>query len=216
MKSPLAESEPRPADRGDAARRAVRRLDRRLRSGSRRSVCDMPKARRRRCFPRGPPDLVAGVQPLGRPRACSTASERRRAREARHHRADPPRRADPLRHGRAASGGGARGLAVLAMPPHAAARRCGSSIETVDGIWYAAGDKATDFSFYTKRATLAALYGAAVLYWLDDRSPGFTDTERFVDRRLADLRPRGASFAPASTRRAGAVSRTLPLFPRAR
>ncbi|HEX5319198.1 MAG TPA: COQ9 family protein, partial [Stellaceae bacterium] len=77
-------------------------------------------------------------------------------------------------------------LVVLAMPPHAAlAARL--VYETVDGIWYAAGDKAADFSFYTKRATLAALYGAAVLYWLDDRSEGFTDTERFVDRRLDDL-----------------------------
>ena len=29
--------------------------------------------------------------------------------------------------------------------------------ETVDGIWYAVGDQATDFSFYTKRASLAEL-----------------------------------------------------------
>ncbi len=44
----------------------------------------------------------------------------------------------------------------------------------------------TDFSFYTKRLTLAAIYGAAVLYWLDDRSEGFADTRAFLDRRLAD------------------------------
>ena len=48
---------------------------------------------------------------------------------------------------------------------------------TVDAIWYAAGDSATDFNFYTKRGLLAAVYGATMLYWLDDRSPDCTDTD---------------------------------------
>ncbi|HYM73279.1 MAG TPA: COQ9 family protein [Stellaceae bacterium] len=80
-----------------------------------------------------------------------------------------------------------RGLAVLALPPHAA---LGARLvyETVDGIWYAAGDAATDFSFYTKRATLAGIYGAALLYWLDDRSEGFVETRAFIDRRFVDLK----------------------------
>jgi ubiquinone biosynthesis protein COQ9 len=59
--------------------------------------------------------------------------------------------------------------------------------ETVDGLWYGVGDSSTDFSFYTKRATLAGIYAAAVLYWLDDRSPDGVATDAFVDRRLADL-----------------------------
>ena len=64
-----------------------------------------------------------------------------------------------------------RGMTVLAMPQNAP---LGLRLlyETVDGIWYAAGDNSTDFSFYTKRASLAAIYGAAMLFWLDDRSPG--------------------------------------------
>ena len=78
-----------------------------------------------------------------------------------------------------------RALTVLALPQHAplAARLV---YETVDGVWYAAGDSASDFSFYTKRLTLAAIYGAVVLYWLDDRSEGFADTRAFLDRRLGD------------------------------
>ena len=77
-------------------------------------------------------------------------------------------------------------LAVLAQPQHAAlALRL--LYETVDGIWYAAGDSATDFSFYTKRMTLAGIYAATVLYWLEDRSPGFADTRAFLDRRLGDV-----------------------------
>jgi ubiquinone biosynthesis protein COQ9 len=80
-----------------------------------------------------------------------------------------------------------RALSVLAMPPHAA---LGARLlyETVDGIWYAVGDGATDFSFYTKRATLAGIYSATLLYWLEDRSEGFADTKAFLDRRLAELR----------------------------
>jgi len=77
-----------------------------------------------------------------------------------------------------------RALGVLALPPNAAlAARL--VYETVDAIWYAAGDMATDFSFYTKRATLFGIYCSAMLYWLEDRSEGFADTRAFIDRRLA-------------------------------
>jgi ubiquinone biosynthesis protein COQ9 len=78
-----------------------------------------------------------------------------------------------------------RALTILALPQNAPlAMRL--LYETVDGIWYAAGDSATDFSFYTKRATLAAIYAATLFYWLEDRSPGFADTRAFLDRRLAE------------------------------
>jgi ubiquinone biosynthesis protein COQ9 len=77
-----------------------------------------------------------------------------------------------------------RALSVLALPRHAL---LGLRLlyETVDGIWYAAGDRATDFSFYTKRATLAAIYAATLFYWLDDSSSDFSDTRAFLERRLA-------------------------------
>jgi ubiquinone biosynthesis protein COQ9 len=80
-----------------------------------------------------------------------------------------------------------RALSVLAMPPHAL---LGLRLlyETVDAIWYAAGDRATDFSFYTKRATLGGIYSATLLYWLDDRSDDFAATQAFLDRRLGELR----------------------------
>jgi ubiquinone biosynthesis protein COQ9 len=83
-------------------------------------------------------------------------------------------------------------LAVLALPQHTplALRLL---YETVDGIWYAAGDSATDFSFYTKRATLAGIYAATLLYWLEDRSAGFADTRAFLDRRLGDVARIGAA-----------------------
>lgn len=79
-----------------------------------------------------------------------------------------------------------RALSVLALPPHAV---LGLRLlyDTVDGIWYAAGDASTDFSFYTKRATLAGVYTGTLMYWLEDRSDDFGDTRSFIDRRLADV-----------------------------
>lgn len=58
---------------------------------------------------------------------------------------------------------------------------------TVDDMWYAAGDTATDFSFYTKRGTLAGVYASTLLYWLDDRSEDAAETWTFLDRRIADV-----------------------------
>ena len=58
---------------------------------------------------------------------------------------------------------------------------------TVDAMWYAAGDRATDFSFYTKRALLAGVHGATGLFWLADRSEGLAETWAFLDRRIDDV-----------------------------
>jgi ubiquinone biosynthesis protein COQ9 len=79
-----------------------------------------------------------------------------------------------------------RALAILALPQHTP---LGLRLlyETVDAMWYVAGDSATDFSFYTKRLSLAAIWAATVLYWLEDRSEDFVETRAFVARRLADL-----------------------------
>jgi ubiquinone biosynthesis protein COQ9 len=77
-------------------------------------------------------------------------------------------------------------LSFLALPTNAPlGAKC--LYRTVDAIWYAAGDKATDFSFYTKRALLAGVYSATVLYWLNDKSEGFAETWTFLDRRIADV-----------------------------
>jgi ubiquinone biosynthesis protein COQ9 len=79
-----------------------------------------------------------------------------------------------------------RALTVLALP-HNAPLSLRLLYETVDRMWYAAGDTATDFNFYTKRGLLAGVYAATTLYWLDDRSPDAADTHAFLDRRLADV-----------------------------
>ncbi len=79
-----------------------------------------------------------------------------------------------------------RALSFLAMPQNALlAMRC--VYHTVDAIWHAAGDTATDWNFYNKRGLLAAVYSTTVLYWLEDGSEGFADTWSFLDRRIADV-----------------------------
>ncbi len=84
-----------------------------------------------------------------------------------------------------------RALAVLALPRNAAAAaRC--TARTVDAIWHVAGDTAADFSWYTKRATLAAIYAATLLYWLRDMSEDDAATLAFLDRRLAGIGRVGA------------------------
>lgn len=78
-----------------------------------------------------------------------------------------------------------RALAVLAVP-FSAGVALAALYRTVDAIWYAAGDTATDFNFYTKRGLLAGVYSATVLYWLEDKSEGQENTWQFLSRRIDD------------------------------
>ncbi len=79
-----------------------------------------------------------------------------------------------------------RTLAYLALPGHGRLA-AGGLARTVDRIWRAAGDQATDFNFYTKRGLLAGVYAATVLYWLDDDSEDNADTWAFLERRIGDV-----------------------------
>jgi ubiquinone biosynthesis protein COQ9 len=76
-----------------------------------------------------------------------------------------------------------RALSYLAMPQNGSAGlRC--TYRTVNEMWYAAGDRSTDFSFYTRRGLLAGVYASTVLCWLTDQSEDCSDTWGFLDRRI--------------------------------
>jgi ubiquinone biosynthesis protein COQ9 len=79
-----------------------------------------------------------------------------------------------------------RALGLLSLP-HNAPLAAAMGWRTIDAIWYAAGDTATDFNYYTKRGLLAGVYSATVLYWLEDKSEGQQATWEFLDRRIADV-----------------------------
>ncbi len=79
-----------------------------------------------------------------------------------------------------------RALAVLAMP-HNALDGARLAWRSADRIWRLAGDRATDFSHYSKRAILVGVYGSSTLVFLDDASDGLAGTTAFLDRRIGDV-----------------------------
>ena len=79
-----------------------------------------------------------------------------------------------------------RAMAVMAMPHHAAASlRLGWG--SADAMWRLAGDTATDYNHYTKRAILAGVYAATLAVFVDDHSEAKAETAAFLDRRIEGI-----------------------------
>lgn len=79
-----------------------------------------------------------------------------------------------------------RAVAILAMPRNAAhAARLGW--RSADRMWRLAGDTATDYNHYTKRAMLAGVYAATIAVFLDDQSEGQAETRAFLARRIENI-----------------------------
>lgn len=76
-----------------------------------------------------------------------------------------------------------RGTTLFALPQHAV-EGAKAIWGTADRIWTALGDTSIDINWYTKRATLTAVYGSTVLYWLGDDSSDHHATWEFLDRRI--------------------------------
>ncbi len=56
-----------------------------------------------------------------------------------------------------------------------------------DVMWRAAGDTATDYNHYSKRAILGSVYGATALIFVNDESEDWTDTRAFLARRIEGI-----------------------------
>lgn len=79
-----------------------------------------------------------------------------------------------------------RALAVMAMPQNlAASTRLGW--RSADRMWRLAGDTATDFNHYSKRAILAGIYAATLNLFARDASEDKADTRAFLDRRIEGI-----------------------------
>jgi ubiquinone biosynthesis protein COQ9 len=162
----------------------------------------MPEAEAEALFPRGAADMVAQFSDWADRRMLASAAEGLETMKVRDRIATLVRaRLAVLEPHREAA---RRGLSVLALPQNAA---LGARLlyRTVDSAWYAAGDTATDWNFYTKRGLLAGVVAATMLYWLDDRSPESADTDAFLMRRLDD-----AMRIPKATARLREVADRLP------
>ncbi|PTB62474.1 ubiquinone biosynthesis protein COQ9 [Trichoderma citrinoviride] len=84
-------------------------------------------------------------------------------------------------------------LAVMAQPsylPKSLAELAALS----DDIWFLAGDKAVDPSWYTKRAALSMVYSSSELFMTNDRSPSFLETRQFLHRRLGEVQSVGGTI----------------------
>lgn len=83
---------------------------------------------------------------------------------------------------------------------------------TVDDIWYLAGDRSTDLTWYTRRGLLLGVYVATEAYLLTDTSPDHADTWAFLRRRIQEVAlvgeqaGQGLSAATAAAQSAGALA----------
>jgi len=76
-----------------------------------------------------------------------------------------------------------RAVALQAMPQNLA-RTAKLAWSSADRMWRLAGDTATDYNHYTKRAILAGIYAATLAVFVDDESEGKAETRAFLDRRI--------------------------------
>ncbi|XP_069073420.1 ubiquinone biosynthesis protein COQ9, mitochondrial [Pleurodeles waltl] len=63
----------------------------------------------------------------------------------------------------------------------------------VDDMWHYAGDQSTDINWYTRRVMLAGIYNTTELVMVQDTSPDFEDTWRFLENRVTDAMTLGHS-----------------------
>ncbi|MBY0423167.1 MAG: COQ9 family protein, partial [Parvularculaceae bacterium] len=79
-----------------------------------------------------------------------------------------------------------RAAATLALPPFAPT---GAKIawRTCDAIWSGIGDTSTDFNYYSKRATLLAVWTSTFARWLADDSEDEAATRDFLARRIDNV-----------------------------
>ena len=79
-----------------------------------------------------------------------------------------------------------RAMAIMAMPQNVV--RSGKlGWASADAMWRLAGDTATDYNHYTKRALLAGIYAATLAVFVDDESEGKAATAAFLDRRIENV-----------------------------
>jgi len=57
-----------------------------------------------------------------------------------------------------------------------------------DDLWWAAGDRSVDLSWYTRRALLMGISATTEVYMLTDHSPGHRETWAFLERSLEEVR----------------------------
>ena len=99
-----------------------------------------------------------------------------------------------------------RAQALLANPLHAP-RALRLGWRAADAMWRAAGDIATDYNHYSKRAILGSVYGATLLVFVNDDSADYAETRGFLARRIDGV----MAFEKAKAKLAGDPARRFSL-----
>lgn len=79
-----------------------------------------------------------------------------------------------------------RAMAIMANPRNVA-ETTKISWRSADLMWRIAGDTATDYNHYTKRAILTGVYGSTLLAFMEDESEDHEETWAFLDRRIENV-----------------------------
>ena len=79
-----------------------------------------------------------------------------------------------------------RAMAALALPGRAN-MAIKLTYQTTDLIWRWAGDRTTDYNFYSKRTLLAGIIGSTRLIFISDESEDFAQSWEFLDRRIENV-----------------------------
>lgn len=84
-------------------------------------------------------------------------------------------------------------LAIMAQPSYVP-ESLKELAKLSDEIWFLVGDTSVDPSWYTKRASLSAIYASTELFMTTDRSEGFVETSKFLRRRLGEVQGVGGTL----------------------
>ncbi|MEL6959947.1 MAG: COQ9 family protein [Pseudomonadota bacterium] len=145
---------------------------------------DMTLEEARAACPRGAVDLAVTFHKMG-DAAMMTAMEEADLSDMRYR--DKVAHAIRLRLDAVEDKEAVRRGSTLFSLPHMAPEGSALIWGTADAIWRSLGDSSDDINWYTKRATLSAVYGSVVLFWLGDDSVDGQATVDFIDRRIDNV-----------------------------
>ncbi|WP_347938937.1 COQ9 family protein [Rickettsia oklahomensis] len=61
------------------------------------------------------------------------------------------------------------------------------AFRSCDAIWRYAGDKSYDFNYYTKRSLLLSIYVSSILFYIQDESENYIDTDKFIANSVENI-----------------------------
>ena len=61
------------------------------------------------------------------------------------------------------------------------------AFRSCDAIWRYAGDESLDFNYYTKRGLLLSVYVSSILFYIQDASENYIETDKFIETAVENI-----------------------------